>query len=212
MDNKSSKKLGHDDTSGFNFVKTVLGDNNTAAVNFDRLQNHPTKGYIIFELLKCEESQRVTPYTSHPNRYWNKNKNKFLALWRAKQDFNATLYLVNYAQQGTAHCNEVLVIEVLDMDESGITKETVTKYTFDSFSKWFVKLNNECLTSTEDLIDDIYSKKTVAELGSIEIKIGKYKGKSLDSIISEDINYLKWFSEQSLPYSIAAKWYLAKRK
>ena len=83
MESINSKTLGHDDTSGFEFVKEALGENVTAAVNFDRLQKHPEKGYIIFEMLKCEKSQNVTPYTSHPRRYWNKNANKFLALWNA---------------------------------------------------------------------------------------------------------------------------------
>ena len=61
MESINSKTLGHDDTSGFEFVKEALGENVTAAVNFDRLQKHPEKGYIIFEMLKCEKSQNVTP-------------------------------------------------------------------------------------------------------------------------------------------------------
>ena len=51
-----SKTLGHDDTSGFEFVKRTLGNNVTSAVNFDRLQKDPENGYIIFEFLKCEET------------------------------------------------------------------------------------------------------------------------------------------------------------
>ena len=80
-----SKALGHDDSSGFNFVKEMLAGQVTAAVNFDRLQKHPDRGYIIFEFLKCEEGRTVTPYTSHPDRYWDKNSGKFLALWRPTQ-------------------------------------------------------------------------------------------------------------------------------
>ena len=66
-----SKPLGHDDTSGFEFVKEILDGDPTAGINFDRLQRHPTKGYIIFEWLLCDEKQQVTPYSSHPKNYWD---------------------------------------------------------------------------------------------------------------------------------------------
>lgn len=206
----NSKKLGHDDSSGFEFVKYALGDNVTAAVNFDRLQKHPVKGYIIFELLKCEETQNVTPYTSHPKRYWDKNANKFLALWRAKQDFGATLYLVNYAEAGTRYSDQVLVIEVLNMDENGITKENITKYTMDTFSRWFSDLNNQCLVSKDELADSIYENKTIEELGNIKLRKGKHLGETLSCIHKTDIGYLEWHSKQSYEYSNAAKWYLRK--
>ena len=49
MAGKLSKSLGHDDQSGFEFVKELLGGESTAAINFDRLQKHPRLGYIIFE-------------------------------------------------------------------------------------------------------------------------------------------------------------------
>ena len=96
-----SKKLGHYDESGFEFSRELLGDRPTGAINFDRLQKHPVYGYIIFEYLLCEEGQTVTPYQSHPNRYWHKNARKFLALWRVRNDLHGTLYLVNYAKKGT---------------------------------------------------------------------------------------------------------------
>lgn len=210
MESINSKTLGHDDTSGFEFVKEALGENVTVAVNFDRLQKHPEKGYIIFEMLKCEKSQNVTPYTSHPRRYWNKNANKFLALWRAKQDFAATLYLVNYAEAGTPHENEVLVIEVCDMDENGITREEVTKHTRETFSKWFSELNNQCLVSKEELANSIYENKTADELGNIVLRKGKYSGEMLRTIYVKDIGYLEWHSKQSYEYSNAVKWYLKK--
>ncbi|MBR1530187.1 MAG: hypothetical protein IJ642_12950 [Oscillospiraceae bacterium] len=141
----NSKALGHDDSSGFNFVKEMLNGDPTAGINFDRLQRHPQKGYIIFEWLLCEETQWVTPYTSHPRKYWNQNKRKFISLWNVAQALHATLYLVNYAKQGTAHQDEILVIEVLDLNKDGIVKENVTKYTRSSFQNWFRQLNRECL-------------------------------------------------------------------
>lgn len=207
-----SKKLGHDDSSGFEFVKRALGTNVTAAINFDRLQYHPSKGYIIFELLKCEEKQSVTPYTSHPNRYWDKNASKFLALWRAKLDFAATLYLVNYAEEGTKHSDEVLLIEVINMDENGITKEKKTKYRMKGFSDWFIKINNECLESKTELIDQIYSRETTEELGEIVLKKGKHAGEKLSSIYQTDKSYLEWHQTKDYEYSRAVFYFLKKKK
>ena len=140
-----SKMLGHNDQSGFDFAQEMLNGNVTAGINFDRLQKHPQYGYIIFEYLLCEEGQFVTPYSSHPKRYWNKNKMKFISLWNVAQDLKAKLFLVNYAKKNTKHENEVLLIEVLDLDSEGIKKEKVTRFTRKEFSEFFIKLNNECL-------------------------------------------------------------------
>ena len=207
-----SKKLGKNDASGFEFVKRVLGDNETAAVNFDRFQKHPEQGYIIFELLKCGEEQSVTPYTSHPRNYWNKNSSKFLSLWRACQDLHATLYLVNYADINTRYADQVLLIEVKDMDENGITDEIDTRYTIDEFSKWFIKLNNECLESKNSIIQDIYNGKSLDELGKIKLRKGKYANKCISDIYAQDGAYLEWHSKSDYEYSRAVKSYLNKIK
>lgn len=143
-----SKALSHNDDSGFSFVQEMLDGDVTAAINFDRLQKHPQYGYIIFEYLLCDVKQfsrGITPYSSHPRKYWNKNKRKFLALWEAAQALNATLYLINYSKKGTAYENEILCIKVIDMNETGIIKEDVHKMTRDEFKEWFRKLNSECL-------------------------------------------------------------------
>ena len=145
-----SKPLGHDDTSGFEFVKEILDGDPTAGINFDRLQRHPTKGYIIFEWLLCDEKQQVTPYSSHPKNYWDKNKAKFISLWRVACDLKATLYLVNYAKAGTKAADEILLIKVLDLDKEGIKNEEKKKYTRKEFQEWFRKLNKECLYSYEN--------------------------------------------------------------
>ena len=142
-----SKALGNSDDSGFEFAKEMLDGDVTAAINFDRLQKHPKDGYIIFEYLLCEEAQTVTPYTSHPKRYWGKNKRKFLSLWRVAIELNATLYLVNYAKRGTKSENEILLIKVKEMDENGIKNEDVSKMTREEFKSFFRKLNKECLGS-----------------------------------------------------------------
>lgn len=140
-----SKPLGKEDESGFSFVKEILAGDPTCAINFDRLQKHPKRGYIIFEFLLCEELQSVNPYTSHPNRYWHKNAMKFISLFRVSIDLKATLYLVNYAKTGTKHEDKVKVIRVESIDEAkGIIKEKVKDFDKKAFALWFRKLNAEC--------------------------------------------------------------------
>jgi hypothetical protein len=140
-----SKELSNDDSSGFEFVKEILDGDPTCAINFDRLQKHPKKGYIIFEYLLCEEDQKVNPHTSHPNRYWHKNSQKFISLFQVSKDLPGILVLVNYAKKGTKHDNKVKVIVVKDIDVSkGITDSKETNMTRDKFKNWFRKLNKEC--------------------------------------------------------------------
>ena len=129
-----SKALGSEDISGFDFVKEILDGDPTFAINFDRLQKHPKKGYIVFEFLLCEERQKVSPHTSHPKRYWHLNSRKFISLYNVAQDLNAELYLVNYAKKGTVHEGKVKVIK----------KEIVWDTSKESFSSWFRNLNKEC--------------------------------------------------------------------
>lgn len=141
----SSKPLSHDDSSGFYFAQEMLAGDRTAGINFDRLQYHPQKGFIIFEYLLCEAQQTVTPHTSHPSKYWHKNSRKFISLWMVAQKLDATLYLVNYAKQGTTHADKILVIRVDTLDEKGIQEETLWKTSRANFQQWFRKLNAECL-------------------------------------------------------------------
>lgn len=162
---EESKALVHDDESGFLFAKEMLAGDVTAAVNFDRFMKHPEKGFIIMEYLLCEEEQmqkhKITPYSSHPNRYWYKNKRKFLSLWRATLDLKGTLYLVNYAKKGTAYENEILLIEVKEMNENRICSDIQMEYTRDEFKDWFRKLNKECLGPEESILakNPIYVRK-----------------------------------------------------
>jgi len=139
-----SKPLGHDDSSGFAFAKEMLCGDPTYGINFDRVQQHPDRGYIIFEYLKCEEKQIVDPWSSHPNKYWDKNPQKFISLWKIACELKAILYLVNYAEKGTKHEDKICVIKILDLDDSGIKKEKIRKMSRMEFSDWFRELNREC--------------------------------------------------------------------
>lgn len=139
-----SKPLGSEDESGFSFVKELLGGEPTCAINFDRLQKHPKHGYIIFEFLLCEASQKVNPWTSHPRKYWHLNAQKFISLFQVARDLNAILYLVNYARKGTVHEDKVRVIRVRHLDpQKGITDDDTKEMSRGEFAKLFKALNAE---------------------------------------------------------------------
>lgn len=138
------KKLGHWDESGFLFNKEMLDGDFSFAVNFDNLTKHKTVGWIIFEFLCCEESQTIDPFSSHPNRYWHKNKTKFLILFELCKKLSATLYLVNYAKKGTQHEDKVLAIKVFDIcEKKGIISSENKRFTRKEFSNWYRTKNNE---------------------------------------------------------------------
>lgn len=153
---KESKVLGHDDESGFLFAQEMLSGDVTSAINFDRFMRHPDIGFIIMEYLLCEEDQmekhNTTPYTSHPNKYWNKNKRKFLSLWRAALDLKGSLYLVNYAKRGTIYEDQILLIKVKGMNENGIFDQETVQFNRSGFQGWFRQLNRECLGPEETIL------------------------------------------------------------
>lgn len=143
-----SKSLKHPDVSGFEFVQDIMQGNPGAGINFDFLLYHPVQGYLLFELLLCEEIQpNVNPWTSHPRYYWHKNAMKFISLWNITQSLHGTLYLVNYAKKGTLHENKVKLMEVTGCTQQGITTTDICG-SRDNFAVWFRNLNKEILTLT----------------------------------------------------------------
>jgi hypothetical protein len=143
-----SKPLGSEDTSAFEFVKEMLKGDPTYGINFDRVQwDSELEGYVIVEFLLCDERQfshDITPYTSHPKRYFKKNAQKFISLSTLAERLGAKLYLVNYSKTGTAHQDKVLLMEVLGVDPSSppYVRTRDTRHTRESFSTWFRQLNS----------------------------------------------------------------------
>ena len=144
-----SKPLGKDsaDSSGHEFMLEMHTDGNNTplkigGINIDTLFFH-NKKFRIVELLLCGEGQFVTPHTSHPNRYWTKNRRKFLMLWGLARACEGELWLLNYARAGTAHEDKVRLIKVLGVDkERGITREKsfcLTRAEFKGLFQKFVK-------------------------------------------------------------------------
>lgn len=140
------KRVGHWDENGFNFGKEMLCGDLSNGINFDTVRKHKELGYLIFEFLLCDESQTVCPFTSHPNRYWNKNKFKFINLFQIAKDLKATLYLINYSKKGTANEDKILGIKVLEVSKlEGIIKQQVKKFTRKEFSDWFREINKKSM-------------------------------------------------------------------
>lgn len=128
--------------SGFSLSKRALDGDPTYAINLDRIVYDKSKDtFYLFEYQKCEPTQFVTPWTSHPNRYWEKCRPKYLSIWRLVKKLNARLYVVNYADEGTPHADEVRVIEVKELNAEGIKECVNSQMTFRSFSEWFRRMN-----------------------------------------------------------------------
>lgn len=143
----TSKPLSTPDASAFELVQEMLAGDPTYAINLDRIQwDSRDECYAIVEFLLCDESQAargVTPHTSHPNRYFRKNAQKFISLWRLAQRIGAKLYLVNYAKAGSPHADQVLVRVVKEVDpHAGQPVQTEDHpLTRAEFSRWFRRLN-----------------------------------------------------------------------
>jgi hypothetical protein len=142
-----SKPLTHADDGAMDFVIEMLQGDATFAVNFDRVQwDNKNNCYVIIEYLLCDEAQfakGVTPFTSHPNRYFHKNAGKFISLWRIARDLKARLFLVNYAKKGSQFDDQVLLMRVVnvDPDSSSPVQTKNMQMTRAEFSTWFRELN-----------------------------------------------------------------------
>lgn len=143
-----SKSLTNSDQSGFDFSKEMLAGDPTFGINFDRVQWDNTLGkYVIVEYLLCDERQfvrNITPFSSHPNKYFNINPMKFISLWEISQQIPAKLILVNYSKSGTEYENQVKVMDVINVDKSKVMAPVTTidrKMTRNEFSTYLRDLN-----------------------------------------------------------------------
>ena len=144
-----SKKLSKTDAGGESFVIEMLAGDQTFAINFDRIQwDNKIEKYVILEYLYCHPLQfkrNITPFTSHPNRYFRKNSQKFISLWRLTKKIDAQLILINYTSKNEKFEDEVLMMEVELIDPANSVCPVKTrdkKMTRDEFSIWLRKLNS----------------------------------------------------------------------
>ena len=153
MNKPQSKPLGHSDESGFKFSKEIMCGEPIFGINIDSILYRTDKNrYCVFELLRCSETQHVTPFTSDPNKYFFSNKErgiigngrKFEALWKITKALNAELYLINYADLETKHGDKVRIMQVSSVNRKRRNRpitfisKNVTRATY---SRWFRNLN-----------------------------------------------------------------------
>lgn len=111
------------------FSKILLRGDVTYGTNMDCIfYSEKHQRHICMEFLLCEEQQRVTPHTSHPNRYWNKNKQKFMSIYSIQEYFKIPLLLVNYAKEGTRHAEEILVMQIEGIDKNDVNPLLTKNY------------------------------------------------------------------------------------
>ncbi len=141
----SKRMSGDGDVNGYQFKKMVLKNDPYYSIDFDHLLKHPKFGYIIVELLLCEERGDVNPWTSHPNRYMDKNWKKFVALYRASRKMEGNLCLVNFAKPGTKYEDRVRFMQVKNVSRNGgVDLMRDKKMSFEEFSNFYRMLNGEC--------------------------------------------------------------------
>jgi len=136
--NSKSKPINKTDESAKRLIIDTLEGNKTGGFDIDSIYEINGKYYVL-EFLKCDT---VRPNDSHPNRYWFKNKQKFISLWNITQKLEGELFLINYEDSR----EQFKIIKVLDLDEEkGILKEEIQKKDFNEFKKWFQNLNRKAL-------------------------------------------------------------------
>lgn len=136
---RHSKPIGKGDDDAKNLIIEALDGKVTGGFDLDSIYRIGDS-YAVLEFLKCDT---VRPNDSHPRRYWNKNKQKFISLWDITQKLEGQLYLINYEDSR----EQFRVIKVLELDKHGIQKEIIKTWNMAQFSKWFQDLNHRAIHS-----------------------------------------------------------------
>lgn len=157
----TSKALSNSDDSAARLLIDLLDGSPGRNFDVESIFSYKTAegwGWLIFEFLK-KDSEHLSVESSHPNRYWTKNKRKFLSLWALKRSleaagFESKLVLVNYDDaRNTIKVMNVISINidatskwVYDGHETKHINHIVTKDSVMSFLEFkarFKKFNNE---------------------------------------------------------------------
>ena len=145
---KHSKPLRKTDESATRLIIKTLNGQNAYGINIDGIFKTPD-GWILMEFLKTE-SRYVTPCTSHPRRYWDKNWRKFVRLWEIARRLEAKLYLINYEEKENGNYGKFRIMEVNmckrpDEQNPVETKDIIVceKSDFETFKKFYLKINEQ---------------------------------------------------------------------
>ena len=136
---ENSKPIGKGDDDAKSLIIESLENEFTGGFDLDSVYLINGK-YHVLEFLKCET---VRPNKSHPNRYWFKNKQKFISLWDITKKLDGELYLVNYEDSR----EQFKIIKVIEINSNGISNEVSREWNFDQFKSWFKSLNRKSLNS-----------------------------------------------------------------
>lgn len=143
---ENSKAISATDESAKRLIIDALNGENTGGFDLDSVY-YIDGQYIVLEFLKCDSSYpSVTPYTSHPNRYWF-NKQKFISLWDLTRKLDGRLFLLNYEEP----YNRFRCMEVTSLDPQKGIENTDAMWNYDQFKKWFVELNHHHFIEIKDV-------------------------------------------------------------
>lgn len=105
------------DNSSFALSKACLNNEPTFGFNVDKILFFEAQNEIyLFEYLLCEAQQKVNPYTSHPNRYFHKNSQKFINLSSFSEAIFSPMYFLNYAKESSPYYGNILFMKLQKID------------------------------------------------------------------------------------------------
>lgn len=176
MDNKSKKLSSGDDSAAQLLIELLDG---SPGRNFDiesiflEKSDDGSWKWWVFEFLKCESDKPgIDVKSSHPNRYWHKNKRKFLSLWAVvkclrKAGYKAELVLINYDDK-KEFIKRMLVKDINEHDPGDWTQKgkvingkrnhirTEDKVmTFSEFKRRFRDFNNNKKGETWQILEEL---------------------------------------------------------
>ena len=139
----ASKPIAKTSDDAMNMIQDILGGADTHGFNIDSI--YCISGfYYVLELLCCDT---YPVDKSHPSKYWNKNKQKFISLFEATSRLKGRLLLVNYEKS-----HQIFkVMELVQASVSGCTTTGDKVMNRDSFTRWFRSLNSGKYIETKDI-------------------------------------------------------------
>ena len=138
-----SKPIAKVSDDAMNMIRDILGGSDTHGFNIDSI--YCLSGfYYVLELLCCDT---YPAEKSHPSKYWNKNKQKFLSLFAVAKKLSGRLLLINYEKT-----HQVFkVMELVEASESGCRTIGDKVMNRNDFTRWFCSLNDGNYIETQDI-------------------------------------------------------------